>query len=59
MAPPGNEGGEAPGINRVLSGDVIDETTMRRDRLEAEERGRLIREARLSLERMIEIVEAS
>ncbi len=49
--------GEAPSINRVLSGDVIDEVTMRRDRLDADGRRRLVDEARVSLERMISIVE--
>ena len=51
--------GEAPDINRVLSGDVIEETTMDRDRLELDARRTLIRDARLSMERMIEIVEAA
>ena len=51
--------GEAPDINRVLAGDVIDEITLRRDRLDDEERAELIAEARLSMERMIEITEAA
>jgi len=50
--------GEAPSINRVLAGDMVDEITMRRDRLDAGERAGLVAQARLSLERMIEIVEA-
>ncbi len=51
--------GEAPEINRVLSGDSVDERTMRRDRLDDAERAELIGQARLSLENMIEIVESS
>lgn len=50
--------GKAPDINHVLSGDAVDESTMRRDRLVSAERGELIAQARLSLERMIEITEA-
>ncbi|MEM7307198.1 MAG: quinolinate synthase NadA [Planctomycetota bacterium] len=50
--------GEAPGINRVLAGDVVEETTMRRDRLSEAEREALIRDARASLEQMIAIVES-
>jgi quinolinate synthase len=49
--------GRAPDINRVLPGDVVDERTMRRDRLSPEERAELVDDARRSLERMIEIVE--
>ena len=49
--------GEAPGINRVEAGDMIDETTMARDRLDAGERAELIGDARRALERMIAIVE--
>ncbi len=51
--------GKAPDINRVLAGDVVDETTMRRDRLSAAERAELVRDARRALERMIAIVEAA
>jgi quinolinate synthase len=50
--------GEAPDINRVLAGDMVSETTMRRDRLDEAERAALIRDARASLERMISVVEA-
>jgi len=50
--------GEAPDLNRVLAGDVVDETTGERERLDEAERASLIREARSSLERMIEITEA-
>jgi len=51
--------GEAPGINRVLAGDNVDETTMRLDRLNAQERSKLVVEAKRSLERMISIVDQS
>jgi quinolinate synthase len=50
--------GKGPDINHVLSGDAVDETTMRRDRLNANERTELIDQARAALERMIEITEA-
>jgi quinolinate synthase len=49
--------GTPPPINRVLAGDVVDETTAARDRLSAEERTELVRDARAALERMIEITE--
>jgi len=49
--------GEAPEINRVLAGDVVDERTMARDRLDATEREQLVRDARESMERMIAVVE--
>ncbi len=48
--------GEAPGINRVLAGDVVDERTMGRERLGEEERAELVGQARSALERMIAIV---
>lgn len=51
--------GEAPDINRVLSGDAVDEQSMSRDRLDGPERTELIAQARLSLERMIEITESA
>jgi len=50
--------GEAPDINRVLAGDVVDEATMRRERLTPAERAVLVKDARASLERMIAIVES-
>lgn len=50
--------GEAPSINRVLAGDMVDEVSMRRERLSDSERAIMIAEARSSLERMIHIVEA-
>ena len=49
--------GQAPNLNRVLSGDVVDEVTGWRERLDEESRCRLTRDARLSLERMIQITE--
>jgi quinolinate synthase len=51
--------GRAPGINRVLAGDTIDEVTMRRERLDPRERSILIQEATRSLEQMIAIVDHS
>lgn len=51
--------GEAPEINRVLAGDMVDERTMERERLEPGERSELIADARLSMERMIAIVDSA
>lgn len=51
--------GQAPDINKVLAGDMIDERTAARDRLDEDERQTLIRHAKLSLERMIEITESA
>lgn len=51
--------GEAPDINRVLAGDVVDERTAARDRLDAGERAELIRDAKLALERMIAVTEGA
>jgi quinolinate synthase len=51
--------GRAPEINRVLPGDVVDELSMRRERPGERERAELARDARLALERMIEIVEGA
>jgi quinolinate synthase len=50
--------GQAPEINRVQPGDVVDEITMLRDRLTPAEQAELVTDARLSMERMISIVEA-
>ncbi len=50
--------GRTPDLNRVLAGDVIDEVSGHRERLAAEGRARVAREARRALERMIEITEA-
>jgi quinolinate synthase len=49
--------GCAPEINRVLAGDVMNERTMGRERLESGERAELVCEARTALERMIAVVE--
>jgi len=46
-----------PDINRVLPGDMVDETTAVRERLTPAERQTLVRDARLGLESMIEITE--
>ncbi|MBM3976271.1 MAG: quinolinate synthase NadA [Planctomycetes bacterium] len=51
--------GRAPELNRVLPGDMIDELSMRRERLGAVERAELVGHARRALERMIEIVEGA
>lgn len=48
--------GRAPDLNRVLAGDVIEPTTMRRERLPLEERATVERDARAALLRMVEIV---
>ncbi len=50
--------GKAPDINHVLPGDMISETTASRDRLAPDERAELTRDARLALQRMIDITEA-
>ena len=51
--------GRPPDLNHVLPGDMVDESTGRRERLEPAERERLVREARAALERMIEITRAA
>ena len=51
--------GEAPDLNRILAGDVVNEVTASRDRLSGKERADVVRYARASLERMIEITERS
>ena len=51
--------GEAPDINRVLAGDVVDEQTADRLRLSGDERTLMVANAKLALERMIEITEAA
>jgi quinolinate synthase len=50
--------GRAPELNRVLPGDVVNEGTGERERLDDAERAVLVRHARAALERMIEIVHA-
>ncbi len=49
--------GRGPDINRVLPGDVVDEATAARDRLPPDERAKLVREAKMAMQRMIEITE--
>ena len=51
--------GQAPDLNKVLAGDIVDERTAARERLDASERTELIRDAKLSLERMIAVTEGS
>jgi len=51
--------GEAPDLNRVLAGDTVDETTAERERLTGDERAVMVADAKLALERMIKITEAS
>ena len=50
--------GTPPDANRVLAGDAVDELSGVRERLDEAERAELVEQARLSLERMIEITEA-
>ena len=49
--------GRAPDLNRVLAGDSVSETTGLRERLDPAERAAVVRDARRSLECMIEITE--
>ena len=51
--------GTPPEANRVLAGDSVDELSGWRERLPTAEREQLARDARRSLERMIEITESS
>ena len=51
--------GKAPDANRVLAGDVVDEVTGHRDRLDELSRNQIALDARVALERMIEITETS
>jgi quinolinate synthase len=50
---------KVPDLNRVLAGDVVDEISGWRERLDSESRAEVARDARLALERMIEITEAN
>ncbi len=47
--------GRAPDLNRVLPGDVVNEVSGARQRLQTDERSTVVAEARRALERMIEI----
>ena len=49
--------GEAPDLNRVLPGDMVDEVSGWRERLDEKGRAGVAANARLALERMIEITE--
>lgn len=51
--------GKAPGLNRVLSGDVVDGDTGWRERLDVGSRNAIARDARKALETMIELTEAA
>jgi quinolinate synthase len=51
--------GVPPDINRVLPGDVVDEVSGWRERLDPPRREELARDARRALERMIEITESA
>ena len=50
--------GEAPDLNRVLPGDSVNERSGWRERLKPADRAEIVKYARLSLERMIEVTEA-
>ena len=50
--------GKAPQLNRVLAGDMVNERTGRRERLDETDRHEVISYARQSLEQMIHIVES-
>ena len=50
--------GEAPQLNRVLPGDIVNERTGWRERLGAADQATVVENARLSLQRMIDITEA-
>ncbi len=50
--------GTPPDANRVLAGDAVDELSGLRERLSEDERAELVANARLALERMIEITES-
>ena len=51
--------GHAPQLNRVLPGDVVDERTGWRERLDGAGQAEIVTDARRALERMIAIVEGS
>ena len=51
--------GRAPDLNRVLPGDIVDEISGARERLDGSGQARIARDARRALERMIEITEAA
>jgi quinolinate synthase len=49
--------GKAPDANKVVAGDVVDETTGARERLSTSERAEVVAHARRALERMVEITD--
>jgi len=49
--------GKAPDLNRVLPGDVVDERTGWRERMDGPSQAKLVRDARKSLEQMIRLTE--
>ena len=51
--------GRAPDLNRVLPGDMVDEISGARERLDSSARAKVASDARRALERMIEITEAA
>jgi quinolinate synthase len=51
--------GRAPDLNRVLPGDVVNESTGSRDRLSEQGRAEIVRYARRALQRMIEITRSA
>jgi len=51
--------GKAPDINRVEPGDVVDEISGVRERLDEIERAEVARHSRAALQRMVEITEAA
>ncbi|MEX2204842.1 MAG: quinolinate synthase [Myxococcota bacterium] len=51
--------GKPPDLNRVLPGDMVDEISGVRERLDAAAQAQIARDARRALERMIEITEAA
>ena len=51
--------GEGPELNRVLSGDAVDESTGWRERLDEQSRGEIARDARRALQQMIDLTEAA
>jgi quinolinate synthase len=51
--------GKAPELNRVLAGDVVDEGTGARERLDQASRDGIAADARKALEKMIELTEAA
>ncbi len=50
--------GTPPDLNRVLAGDVVNERTGWRERLDHADRAQVVRHARAALERMIDVTEA-